>query len=522
MSCRPNDKRQQYDEGTIPRKKSRWERGGVVFFGAVITIAMTLWTDIWTGGSRAEDMREVPAKSWTQLSGNDGRLWRGTPDGNACADTEGAELRTYCQYFYDEEGRLSGINTFQRHDRYRDVYSDQYSDVWVLSNVETLVYDSEGRVCRRDEVQGDTRTVYEYTPDGYTERSSWAYAEDGKISRYDLAGNRIYFRNADNFRYPHVTTWEYDDRNRPVRKTLEVEGKEPYGIPEHVTWTAEYDEENHTSVETEYDSDGQIVYIWHCSYDENWNKEESFWYAPEKIPAGFTPEECADYYTRGYWVSSFNGRVLEKMENEPWKEGRNDSEYTACDYDGRGNCIMELKVYSVGFVYLYRYVYDDADRLTEQFDYNFDEVRFWEQPQSDGSILTLEVSGDEVLSVTRTAPDGAILNRFVYGEHEVETQQTPEGILCWQMDPSLIQAEEGAWPGQPGQEKPVTPGGTDTEEPPAALFYTVEEGDCLWGIAEKLFGDGHRYPDIYRGNRDVIGDDPGLILPGMRLYIETE
>lgn len=512
MSCKPNEKRQQCNDRIVPRRKGRRERLGAVFFGVVITAVMTLWTDIWTNWSRAEDGREVPSKNWTQLSGNDGRLWRGTPDGNTYAGTEGAELRVYYQYFYDGEGRLFGVNTFHRHDGYQDVYNNHYRDVWVLSNVETLSYDGKGRLCQRDEIQGDTQTVYEYTPDGYTERTSWAYAADGKIFKYDLAGNRIYFRNADNFRYPHVTTWEYDEINRPIRKTLEVEGKEPYGVPEHVTWTAEYDEENHTSVETEYDSDGEIIRIWHCRYDENWNKSESFWYAPEKVPEGYLPEECEEYYTKGYWVSSSGGKLLEKMENEPWKDSRNNSEYTACDYDGRGNCIMELKVYSVGFVYLYRYVYDSENRLTEQFDYNFNEVRFWEQLQADGSRLTLEVSDDDTLSITRTAPDGTLLNRFVYGEYEVDIQQTPEGIVRWQLDPSLILAEKGPRPGQSGPE----------ESEPEKFLYTVEEGDCLWSIAEKLLGDGRRYQNLYRWNSDVIGDDPGLILPGTRLYIETE
>ena len=172
---------------------------------------------------------------------------------------------------------------------------------------------------------------------------------------------------------------------------------------------------------------------------------------------------------------------------------------------------MELKVYRVGFVYLYRYVYDGKNRLTEKFDYNFDEVDFWEQPQSDGSVLTLEVSRDGVLGITRTAPDGTLLNRFVYDENEVDIQQTPEGILCWQPDPSLIPAEK----------EPEIPKEPDPEEPDK-FFYTVEEGDCLWSIAVKFYGDGSRYESIYRWNRDVIGEDPGLIRPGVRLYIETE
>lgn len=530
MSCKPKDYEQQWnrneEEAARNREKGLRERMSVIFFAITFMLIVTIGKDYFPGwNSRDETGRE-----WKQMYGNDGRLWRGVPDNNAYAGTEGAELRSYYQYSYDGEGRLSEKKTFHRHSRYREDPAS-YGDVWALSNVETLEYDGEGRLSRRNETSGDTRTVYEYTEAGCTERNSWSYAEDGKITRYDPAGNKVYFRNADNYRFPHVTTWEYDRKNRPVRKTLEVEGPEPYGAPAHVTWAAEYDGESHTSVETEYGDDGEITCVWHCVYDEDWNKVESFWYVPEKLPEGYEPEECEAYYTKGYWALFQDGCLWEKMENRPWKENRNDSEYTARDYDGRGNLVMELKVYSVGYVYLYRYVYDGRNRLKEQFDYNFDEVRFWEHRMLDGSRLTLQVSEDGTLSVTRTGADGALLNRFVYGENEVETQQTPEGIVRWQLEPSLLLAEKGSKPGQPGQEEPDQhpgqpdqPGqeGPDRPEPagPGEILYIVEEGDCLWRIAEEFLGDGRRFQEIYRRNRDVIGDDPGRILPGMGLYME--
>ena len=61
MSCRPNDERWQFDDSDIPRKKGRWERIGVVFFGVVITVMMTFWTD----KVREEDLLETPRKNWT-------------------------------------------------------------------------------------------------------------------------------------------------------------------------------------------------------------------------------------------------------------------------------------------------------------------------------------------------------------------------------------------------------------------------------------------------------------------------
>lgn len=42
----------------------------------------------------------------------------------------------------------------------------------------------------------------------------------------------------------------------------------------------------------------------------------------------------------------------------------------------------------------------------------------------------------------------------------------------------------------------------------------VQEGDSLWRIAEKYFGDGRKYRDLYDRNRAVIGENPDLILPG--------
>jgi nucleoid-associated protein YgaU len=54
--------------------------------------------------------------------------------------------------------------------------------------------------------------------------------------------------------------------------------------------------------------------------------------------------------------------------------------------------------------------------------------------------------------------------------------------------------------------------------------YRVERGDCLWRIAERELGPGATSAEItaewhrwYRANRDVIGDNPDLILVGQVL-----
>jgi nucleoid-associated protein YgaU len=49
--------------------------------------------------------------------------------------------------------------------------------------------------------------------------------------------------------------------------------------------------------------------------------------------------------------------------------------------------------------------------------------------------------------------------------------------------------------------------------------YKVQPGDTLWGIALSQCGDGSVWPKIYHDNRWVIGNNPNLIRPGQVLNI---
>ena len=49
--------------------------------------------------------------------------------------------------------------------------------------------------------------------------------------------------------------------------------------------------------------------------------------------------------------------------------------------------------------------------------------------------------------------------------------------------------------------------------------YTVVAGDSLSAIAKKFYDDAGAYMKIYEANKDVIGDNPDLIQPGMELVI---
>lgn len=60
---------------------------------------------------------------------------------------------------------------------------------------------------------------------------------------------------------------------------------------------------------------------------------------------------------------------------------------------------------------------------------------------------------------------------------------------------------------------------TNSPSPSSAQTYTVVKGDCLFNIAKKFYGNGSKSKDIYNANKDVIGDNPDRIYPGMVLTI---
>jgi nucleoid-associated protein YgaU len=51
--------------------------------------------------------------------------------------------------------------------------------------------------------------------------------------------------------------------------------------------------------------------------------------------------------------------------------------------------------------------------------------------------------------------------------------------------------------------------------------YTVDSGDNLSNIAKQELGDAKRWREIYELNKDVIGDNPDLIQPGMELKLPS-
>jgi len=67
-------------------------------------------------------------------------------------------------------------------------------------------------------------------------------------------------------------------------------------------------------------------------------------------------------------------------------------------------------------------------------------------------------------------------------------------------------------PELPGQAA-VEAGGTQ--------IYTVQTGDTLWRVAERVYGSGSRYKAIFEANRETL-ETPDQIFPGQKLVIPAQ
>ncbi|MFI6491754.1 transglycosylase family protein [Streptomyces sp. NPDC050564] len=87
-------------------------------------------------------------------------------------------------------------------------------------------------------------------------------------------------------------------------------------------------------------------------------------------------------------------------------------------------------------------------------------------------------------------------------------------------------ADEGATEGATDGRKDGSSGrhasrGSDASRDAADGSYVVRAGDSLWTIADSLDLKGG-WAELYAGNKEAVGSDPDLILPGQRLAVGAE
>ena len=130
--------------------------------------------------------------------------------------------------------------------------------------------------------------------------------------------------------------------------------------------------------------------------------------------------------------------------------------------------------------------------------------------------------------LTRERPDGSGLfhsNLTVSLEDYQITEDAGEGfdlkvkvnLKQYRSFGTKTAALLAAEPSEPAQAA-ASPSPRPAGDAPKAKTYTVVKGDCLWNIAKKFLGDGSRYTEIYRLNKDKV-KNPNLIYPGQVLTL---
>jgi nucleoid-associated protein YgaU len=66
----------------------------------------------------------------------------------------------------------------------------------------------------------------------------------------------------------------------------------------------------------------------------------------------------------------------------------------------------------------------------------------------------------------------------------------------------------------PADESPQTPALVESSQ-----TYTVQAGDSMRTVAERVYGDAALWPPIYQANKDLIGEDPDALRRGLELKI---
>lgn len=63
------------------------------------------------------------------------------------------------------------------------------------------------------------------------------------------------------------------------------------------------------------------------------------------------------------------------------------------------------------------------------------------------------------------------------------------------------------------------PDAAGSGNPSSGQAYTTTDTDTLWDIAVRFYGDGNRWPEIYKVNQAAIGANPNVIHGGIQLTI---
>ena len=120
---------------------------------------------------------------------------------------------------------------------------------------------------------------------------------------------------------------------------------------------------------------------------------------------------------------------------------------------------------------------NDDEAIKNEIESSFDETPV------DGLVVSVE---DGVVTLAGVAKDNATREKAILIAGNIEGVESVNADQL--VSPEIIEAS------------------TPASEAPTSEFYTIQDGDTLWAIAQKAYGDGNKYQHIVDENLEVIKD----------------
>ena len=284
------------------------------------------------------------------------------------------------------------------------------------------------------------------------------------------------YEEDDRFRLVSQETCAYD-KEQPIR---------PDSLGSQYLWVNQSYEAEEIAKSCHATFDGQNRLLYALGYTANILGDSSS-YCEERIYERDDTGHARRYlYFKSNSIPYEDGRLTAELQYyDYWGTNETGSwEYRIYQYDEQGDCVLWVAV-TEDEILLCCLEYQEETGQLEQYTYQV--LEDWVLSCGDGSTYELRPQYGKP-AVRKAAANGTVERELFYGKGMDLGQQhyqMPEEVEATLEDHS----------------------------------YVVASGDCLWSIAGRCYGQGRRCDLIWRMNRSVIGPDPDLLMPGMRLYL---
>ena len=192
------------------------------------------------------------------------------------------------------------------------------------------------------------------------------------------------------------------------------------------------------------------------------------------------------FFDRGYQAEYDGKRLMAELKcYNLW--GTNESgswEYRVYQYNDKGDCVLRVVTTEDEIIVSCYEYYEAFNRIDE---YKYIVRQDWELNCDDGSTFYFRPEWQKP-AVRKTASDGTVEKELYYFKVSDIGQQS--ALMPQEVEATVKDHK-----------------------------YVVKQGDCLSDIAYRHYGNGAYYDLLYRVNRELIGNDENLILPGTQLFI---